>query len=158
MNRIVQIILIIFIALFQIIIMPFLAFHGIWPNLILIFLVLLILNGFDKEGFLVAGIGGLMLDFASIYFFGFYTLILITIAIILFFLNQRYLNEPNFYLSLIILALCVVMFDSILLFLSPNLAWFMLSVNIIYSIVIAWPIYHLLGYYHKKINGMKLPL
>jgi len=158
MNKFFQIIFVILIALLQITIMPFLSFYGVWPNLILILVVMLILNGFNEEGFIAAGVGGLVMEFASIYFFGFYSLVFVAVAVILYFLNSRFLNEPNFYLSLAILAIFVFVYDGIFLLLTPNMSWSTIIFNIAYSLLIAWPTYHLLSYYHKRINETELTI
>ncbi|OGD55964.1 hypothetical protein A2V71_02315 [Candidatus Berkelbacteria bacterium RBG_13_40_8] len=92
---IVKIFLIILAALFQVVLMPLLSIKGIWPNLILVGLVVLTLLDFRNDGLLVAGLGGIFLDFVGPFFFGFYTFIFIGLWFLIIILSKRFFSEVN---------------------------------------------------------------
>lgn len=104
MNRqFFKIFLAIVLALLQITLLPALAVVGVWPNLVLILALILIFWHFEPEGFLVGGLGGLMLDLAGPLSFGLHTLFILGLLFLNRFFIRRYLTELNF-LSMAALA------------------------------------------------------
>ena len=113
--------------------MPHLSIMGFWPNLLFLVSLNLVLLGFDKEAFLVGGVGGISLDFFSSLPFGTFAAISLIAIIILKFLLNRFLNRLNLFSIFIILLAggAIVQFLFILIF--KNAPWISLPVAAFYS-------------------------
>jgi|SRR3989344_2491054 len=85
-----------FLALFQTSFLPYFGFLGIFSNLI--FILIILMNLFEKSakrsGFVIALIGGLFMDIFSSGFFGFYTLLSLSIPLFIKFVLRKYVKIP----------------------------------------------------------------
>ncbi len=99
---ILKIFLIILAVIIQVVLMPILSIKGIWPNLILVSLVVLLMLDFQRDALLVAGIGGIISDLAGPFFFGFYTFTFIGFFFLIIFLSKRFFSEVNLFLITLI--------------------------------------------------------
>ena len=102
LKNIIKIIAIILLAFIQIALFSKLTWLGAFPNIIFILAIALILKGYFQTSFLIAAIGGLILDFASPLRFGYYTFLLIGVLLIIRFVVLKSLPTPSLFLSFFI--------------------------------------------------------
>lgn len=94
-NIILKIFLYIAIAVLQVTLMPLLAIHSVWPNLVLIIAVLLLLLNFEEDAYLIACVGGLVLDLTGVLPLGLNTIFLIALITLLKIIIPRFFPESN---------------------------------------------------------------
>jgi len=135
---------ILLLAIFQIVGMPCLAINGLWPNLILILAVILIVFNKTQDGFLVASLGGLILDLAGYWFFGFNLITIFAATLLVRLLVTKFLNEPNEMVAVGIIAIMVMAADVSTALISHQQSLIFIGVNIIYSAAMAIIIYQLI--------------
>jgi len=105
-----KILIIIFGVILQLVLIPILNIKGIYPNIILISVVVLTLMDFTTDAFLVACFGGICLDMAGVLPFGLNTLFLIGLIFLIQYLITKYFPQIN------VLIIIIVTFLSSLLF------------------------------------------
>lgn len=149
---IIKLLSIIILVVIQITLMPYMAIYGTWPNLILLLALVLIIFGATTESFLVASLGGLILDLASSLFFGFFTIVLMILIFMAKILVSKYLNEATVLISGIILTLTAVIFDSILSLVVHHFSIIQILVNSVYSLVLGLVFYFVLRRYLHRQN------
>lgn len=99
---ILKIIAIIFLSLLQLAIFSKFSIFGAIPNLILIIAITLTFRGRFQDGFLVAGLGGMLLDLASPLRFGTYTLLFLIVLFLIHFFLLKVFPTPNLSTSFLI--------------------------------------------------------
>lgn len=99
------------VCLIQVSIIPSLQIWGAFANLILVAVLLLTLFGYFEQGFLWALIGGIFLDILASSSFGNFVVSLFAIYFILYFLRQKILGIPPFYLVIIFGFVGSLVFD-----------------------------------------------
>lgn len=100
------------------------SIFGAVPNLILILAITLVLRGHEQEGFLVAGLGGLFIDLASLQRFGIYTLIFLLLVFVINFYLLKAVPLPNLFISFLIFVGSFIFLDLIIfLSLKIGLSW-----------------------------------
>lgn len=158
MNKNILIIVLIIILVFlQIFLMPIFSIFSSYPNLILIAVILLILLDYEKGAFLMAGLGGLLLDFFSPIFFGFITLFLIFLVFLLRYLVKKVFPHINTlvvagvtFISAIILNLFI------LFFLKEQLSVIFLILCGIYNSILAVVVFMFFNLQHGKLKLIKV--
>lgn len=101
MNKIYKILIFIMLGILQLTLMPFLAIKDVEPNLILIGSIILILTDYEEDAFYLAAFGGLILDLAGPFFFGFNTIFLVGFIFLIRLLLQKNVAEINILLVMI---------------------------------------------------------
>lgn len=105
-----KILAIIILVIFQISFFSKFIILGVIPDIVLIVAICFVLKGNFPDGLLIAGIGGLLLDVGSSMYFGFYTIIFLSIILMINFLIRRVAESPN------LLFLFVIFWASFLFF------------------------------------------
>lgn len=158
MNKnILTIILIIILGLLQILFVPIFSVYSVVPNLILIGAIISILLDFEKEAFLLAGLGGLLFDLFSPVIFGIVTIYLILAVFTLRYLVKKIFPSINIlivagvtFISTVILSLLMV------LFLKENLSIIFLLVSGVYNSILAVIVFSFFNFQQKKIKLVKI--
>lgn len=112
-NNILKIIGILILVILQLSFLSKLSVLTFVPNVIFTLSIILILKGYLSDSLLVAVFGGLLLDLASSYRFGFYTFILILILLFLYFVILKNLPAINPILIFLITLCAFIFFDLI---------------------------------------------
>ncbi|MEK7142701.1 MAG: hypothetical protein AAB785_00655 [Patescibacteria group bacterium] len=120
---IVKILAILMLVILQIAIISKIAIWGIIPNLILILSICLILRDRFEDGFLVALLGGLMMDLSSSLHFGLFTLIFLAILAVIYFYLLKFFPAPNWLTSLLIFGGSFLLLDLIISLLVGDWSW-----------------------------------
>lgn len=92
----VNIFIILLAVFFQITILPHLGIFGIYPNLILLGIIILIFIGREQEALWWVLLGGIFLDFFSPVRFGGYTISFIIVYFSLTLILKYYFAQPSF--------------------------------------------------------------
>jgi rod shape-determining protein MreD len=132
-----KIVLILFLVVCQVTLMPHLQIFGAWPNLVLVLVLVLTAAGLNENALLVAGLGGLFLDLASPFIFGFYTLIIIIFTLSARLLVKKFLAGFSPMMSSVIVAIGTLFYDLIFLLVSKQFSLVTLFFSIIYSVAVA---------------------
>ena len=123
-KRIILILTILFLVVFQTTSLSFLSFKGINPNLILVFLLLLVIfKKFEKYWPVIITIG-LILDFFSGLPFGTISLSLILVSFIINWLNRNIFSGTKFWISISLIILATLLYYFLLVILSKILTFF----------------------------------
>lgn len=144
-RNIIYILAIIFVAIIQITLMPYFSIFGLWPNLVLLLALILILNSADFEAFLVASLGGLILDLASPLFFGFNTLVLVLIVFLVKALIKKFFGEINFLVTAVFLVVLITLYDLLFCLVAHQFSFLGLVINLIYSLFLGFVIFILIN-------------
>ena len=150
MNKFFKIFIFILIGVLQLTLMPIFSIKGMIPNLILIGSIVLLLSDFEEDAFYLAAFGGLVLDLAGPFFFGFHTIIFIGFIFLIRFLLQKIVTESNTLLVLVgvfIFSLFYSVLENFFLGRLPGLNIFICS---FYSIAIGLIAFMLLHQWHRK--------
>lgn len=150
-KTIFKVLAIILLVIIQITLMPYFGISGLWPNLIFLSSIVLILIGADREAYLVASLGGLMLDFASPLFFGFNTIVLLGMVMIIHLLVNKFLGEITFFVTTIVLVLAIVIYDLIFCLITHQFLLTVLITNVLYSLILGLILFRILntGFYRR---------
>lgn len=154
-KTVLKVLCIILIGVVQITLMPSFSIYGAWPNLILLLALVLIFFNNIPEAFLVASLGGLILDLASPLFFGFYTSFIILVLFLNKLLIGKYLSEAPLFVVAIILGVSVAAFDLILSVFAHQFFGIKIIIDIIYSIIIGLIFYQFLFYQNRRFQFLK---
>lgn len=154
MKIIVNILLIIFAAIMEISSAPVLSVYGGTLNVVLLAMIALILIKRFDEAVLWAGIGGVMLDVMSPTRFGIYTLELLAIYFIIYYLVRHVFFDPPLYLAILIIIAASALFNLIFIFYNFNLIIYFAT--IIYNTVVGSIIYYLIRSYYKPKEEVKI--
>lgn len=92
---VLKILVIFALVIFQVAVLTKLSFLGVIPNMVLIVAISLILKGRFYDGFMVAGLGGILLDFLSPLRFGIYTFFFTFILILIYYFCLKISLTPN---------------------------------------------------------------
>ena len=152
MNKIFKIFIFILLGILQLTLMPIFSIKGMIPNLILIGSVILILADFEEDAFYLAALGGLVLDLAGPFFFGFHTIFFIGFIFLIRFLLQKIVTELSTLLVLVgvfIFSLLFSVLENFFLGRLPGLNIFMYS---FYSTIIGLLIFMFLQKWHRKVQ------
>ena len=128
-QNILKIFAIVIVAIVQVTFMPYLGIHGAWPNLILLLALIFVILDLDLEAWLVAGVGGLVLDFASPLFFGLNALLLAGAVLLMKTLLIKFLTSPNLVITGLLLMLSALFYDALLMLVARNFLWPLLGIN-----------------------------
>lgn len=149
MNKILKILIFIVLAILQLTLMPIFSIKGMIPNLILILAIVLILADFEEDAFYLAAFGGLVLDLAGPFFFGFHTILYIGLIFLIRFLLQKVV-EVNLFLviiSVFVFTLIFALLENLFLARLPGL-------NIIYdgfySAILGFLAFYLVQNLHRR--------
>lgn len=142
-QKIFKICLFVFLAIFQITIMPHLAIYYAWPNLVLIISVLLLLFDDVWSAFYLAAIGGIVLDLTGNLPMGANTIFLICFIYLLKYVISKYFSETNFFTIFLLTFISSVVFDLysfLLLYRPPSATIFIDSLygSILASVIFAF--------------------
>lgn len=154
--NIIKVLSIIVLAFLQVTLMPYFGFQNIWPNLILLFAIVLMFLDFEVEGFLVACVGGLILDLMSPLFFGVNSAILISFVIITKLLLTKFLTDPNIIIIGIFLGLVAFSNDLLIMLLVRNFIWLPVLANAFYSAILGLLIYRFFERWFKNQPIIKM--
>lgn len=146
-----HLILIFLFFMLEITLLPLLTPPFIAIRLILLSGLSLLFLGYREESFWWFIIGGLMFDFFSPLIFGLYTIIFVGIYLIVNFLKQRFVHQPNlFFLTgvLVVVSLILSGFDWLSLSHRPSWDTFLQVAgwNMLANFFVIWPVYLLFIY------------
>ncbi|KKQ73921.1 MAG: Rod shape-determining protein MreD [Berkelbacteria bacterium GW2011_GWB1_38_5] len=123
-KTILKILFIIALGIFQLTLFNKIMFFDTIPNIIIILAVAFVLFGRSQEGFLIAAIGGLMLDISSTMKFGIYTILFLIEIIFINFYLLKILPTPKIIIAFFIFTSAVLFNDlGIHLFLKMLPSW-----------------------------------
>ena len=133
---------IIFLVFFQLALMPKLTILGVIPNIVILLAIALVFKGRAQDGFLVAGVGGLLLDFVSPIRFGFYTFFFVGVLLAINFYILKIFPTPNLGVSFLIFMASILLIDLGFLGITKNFpAWQLIPQAIIggfWGIFVYW--------------------
>lgn len=155
-KNLLKILIIISIGITQVTLMPNLSILGIWPNLLLILVIMLVFFNADQEALLSASLGGLILDLSSPIFFGFFTVFLVANFLVIRFVTNRFLDEPNLAVALLVLFLNLLICDSFISLLNRQFNFGLIIINSFYGIAIGVIFYQLLSIWIDNEQSIKL--
>jgi len=136
MNKIYKILICLGVAIIQLTLMPIFKINGVFPNLILIGVIVLAINDFEENAFLLAGFGGLVLDMGSSLPFGFNTALFLAATFCIRLLVVKYLPEINFMIVAAVVFVFSCFFGLIFNLISGQLTIVAILINSIYSVVL----------------------
>lgn len=144
LKTITKIIAIVVIALIQILLMPYFAIYGVWPNLILILAIMLLFFNADPEALFTASLGGLILDLASPLNFGFFTFFFLMIILLIKLLMSKFFNEPNIIVMIVIMVCALFVFYAIMSLFANHFSIITILINTFYDLLVSLVFYRLL--------------
>lgn len=151
-----KIFFIILIAALQVTLMPHLAIFDVWPNIVLILAILLVFLDFIPDSYLLAGIGGLVLDLSGPLRMGTNIIILIALISALRFINTKYFPESNaliIFISIITSSLLYSLIELLLLHQGLN---FNIFFEAFYAGLLAEIILFIFNFKHEKESLIKI--
>lgn len=157
-KNIIKALIIISIGLIQILLMPYLAVYGVWPNLVLILAIMLLFFNADAEAFFSASLGGLILDLASPLPFGLITFIAFSLLLLIKILIIKFFNDLNIFIFVLVMAGALIIFDLIFMVIGRNFSLFLLIINISYGLILSLIFYKLIGFYMDHNQGLRIKL
>jgi rod shape-determining protein MreD len=157
-KNILKILIIIAVAVIQVTLMPNLNIYGVWPNLLLILALLLIFFGAEPEAYLTASLGGLILDLASPLSFGFYTLTLVSLTVFIRFLVNKFLNEPNVPVIIVILSLSILFMSILESLVAHDFHVNLIFINLIYGLFMGLIFYRVLSFWIDNQQKIKVKI
>jgi len=104
LKSILKIIIIFFLTILQLSIFSKFATLGAFPNIIFILAIVLALKNRREDSFLVAVVGGLVLDLASPLRFGVYTFAILDVLLLINFVVLKYLPSPGWLFTFLIMT------------------------------------------------------
>ncbi|MBR2061698.1 MAG: rod shape-determining protein MreD [Anaerotignum sp.] len=131
---------------------PLLAIQGIFPNTALIIVTSYALLRGSKEGAVIGGCTGLLMDIFFSTMIGFYTVLYLAIGL-LFGRSQKNFYRENYLLPVIFCAISTVLYQAVLYITGftfrgeGNLLHFLVSIllpEIVYMAIVTIPVYRLL--------------
>lgn len=149
-NTIIKILVIIFIVILQFTLMPLLAIKGVWPNLLLISIVVLMLIEYADDALLFACIAGMIVDLAGPLRYGINTIFLCSIYFMIKFLLKKYISEINILVLIILITLVTVLYSLYIGFIvgiNPNQ---FIIYQVLYNCIIAIGIYYLISMFNLQ--------
>lgn len=141
MNNYLKIIIFILIGIAQLTLMPILGIRGIYPNIVLIGVVMLSLTDSEDDALLLAIIGGVVLDLSGPLPFGTNTLILTGIVLGLRFLITKYIPGTNLVITTFILFSTSLIFASLINVMSGHWPSILIIFEAFYCLLIGWIMY-----------------
>lgn len=120
------------IAIVQLAIIAKLSIFGVVPNLIMIIAIGLMLRGRSYEAFLIALLGGMILDLGSPLSFGLLTLVYLAVLFLVYLLINKTSLIPNNLFSLIVFSSSFLAINTIISFVYSR----SLSLGILYDSLI----------------------
>jgi len=156
LKNIFKITIILFLAILQIALMPFLSIKGVWPNLIMIITIILILLDLSPEAFLMAFLGGLILDLASPLFFGFNILMILAVTYLIKLFVNKFITESNILIVAILIFIVAIIQDLTTMIVARNFIFMPLLINGLYSALIGLIFYQILDRWPKKTFPIKM--
>lgn len=149
-NTLKKIFIILIIVMIQFTLIPLLAIKGVWPNLILVGIVVWTLMDFSEDALLIACIGGLLSDLAGPTIFGINILFYIGIVFILQYLLKKYISEINL-LILLLMTIFITVFYHLYIGLLFHLNISELLIyQCLYNMIITILFYYLLQIFNPK--------
>lgn len=150
MNKFFKIFIFILLGVLQLTLMPIFSIRGIIPNLVLIGSIILLLADFEEDAFYLAAFGGLVLDLAGPFFFGFHTIFFIGFIFIIRFLLQKIVTELSVLLVLIGVFIFSLLFSVLENFFLGRLPGLNIFICGFYSTAIGLVSFTLLHRWHRK--------
>jgi hypothetical protein len=151
-----KIVLIFILAVIQIMVMPRFGILGTFPNLIFILALVLVIYGAETDAFLVAGVGGFILDLASPMFFGFNVLINLSAITLTRFVINKFLTETSVFISILIVGLVSVLLDLFMSLVTHQFSLLGMLTNLFYSMIVGFIFYRILNIQTFRVSGIKV--
>jgi hypothetical protein len=145
-KKILKICLFITLGILQVTLIPILSIKSTWPNIVLITIVLLILFDFDLDAYLLAGIGGLVLDLSGIMRPGLNIIFFISMVYLLNIICEKYITETNFFNVFITVFITSILYSLYNYLFLANLPGLTIFYQALYSVVFAEIIYSLFNH------------
>lgn len=136
MNKIFKILIFISIALIDLTLMPIFSVNGIFPNIVLIGALTFALTDYEEEAYLLAAVGGIVLDLGSSMPFGLNTIILVSLVYLVRLIITKYLPEINVVLLLIMIFIFSSVFALIVNLLLSRFYGYWILIDGFYSAVL----------------------
>ena len=145
-------------ALIQFAIIPQLSFRGAFPNILFIYLVVLILNGRYKKSLFFAVLSGIFYDIFSLSYPGIFLFTFAVLALTLNFIIKRFISSPNLIFVILIFFASSLFIDLPTFYIGNRDVMMYLSVAL-YNTILGTILYYILGDYlrpKKSMYKMKL--
>lgn len=155
-KNLLKILVIFGVAIAQILIMPYFGIHGVWPNLVLILALMLLFFDAQSEALFTASLGGVILDFASPLIFGYFTLMLVLLTLLVKLLMNKFLKDPNIFIMILIMAFSLFVFDSVQSLIVRQYSFAIILPNIFYGLIISLIFYRLLNFWIDRNQAIRL--
>lgn len=155
-KNILIIFLILIVCFLQIFLMPLFEIYSSVINLLLIGVIFLILLDFEKESFLLAGIGGIFYDFFSPAFFGLTIFYLVLIVFLLKYMTKKIFPEINIIIIGITIFIASIIFSLIFnLALKEQISLSLLLINGLYNSLFGMTIFLIFNLQQRKTKLIK---
>jgi len=154
MNRqfknIINLLIIFLLSVAQITLMPYFSILDLWPNLIFLLAVSFILIGAEREAYLTASFGGLILDLVSPIFFGFNVLVMMFLTGLTQLLTKKLLSDINFFIAGLVYIVASLLFNLVFSFTGHQFDWLALNIGIVYSLIIGLIMFYTLNNWYDR--------
>lgn len=148
----------ILLALIQFSIIGQLSIYQAFPNILLIYLVVLILNKRYKKSIYFAVLSGIFYDIFSLSYPGIYLFMFVIIALLLNFIINRFISSPIFIFVIFIFFISSLFLDLPMFFIGNHDIGLLFKVAL-YNTILGSILYYLLGDYlrpQKPMYKMKI--
>lgn len=136
--------------------MPIFNIQGVFPNIILIGLVILVLFDFQEDSLILAGVGGLMYDFYSPMIFGLNTFYFFSIIFLINFLAKRFFPSINIVVVMLIVFLTNLIYGLFIGLIENSFFGWNLIIESFYAVFIAVIFYLIMLSLHKTNQIIKV--
>ena len=154
-HKILKFVLPVILAIVQITLMPLLSVWGGYPNILVIGITFAILFDNENEAMLIAIIGGILLDFASVTPMGLNLLMFILFVIALKFV-KKYLPELNMFIILMVVFINSLIFSLISSIVLNHFNIYLTIIDSFYALTLSFGVFIFLNSKYKKSQLIKL--
>lgn len=117
--------------------MPIFDIRGVFPNILLVGLVILTLLDFQEDSLILAGVGGLIYDFYSPMIFGLNTFYFFIIIFLINFLAKRFFPSINIFVVILIVFLINLIYGLLIGLIENSFFGWNLIIESVYAVFIA---------------------
>jgi hypothetical protein len=143
-------------VILQVTLLPLLSIKGMWPNLILISVLILVLSGLKNDALLMAAIGGLLFGFFSPLRFGLDAIIFIGLILLLEEMSKKYLPAINLVIVSGVIFSGTLLYGLLMsLFLRRWLSWELL-IDGVYATLLGLIFFFVLNHFQRPKKLLKV--
>ena len=152
MNNYIKIVLFILVGILQLTFIPFFSVGGMYPNIVLIGVIILTLIDYEDDALMLAVFGGLVLDLSGPLFFGLNALLLIGLVLIYRYFINKIISSMNIMVITLSLLAGVVFYSTLINLFLGRWPSILLLYEAIYSLIIGLLLY----WQFHKVNSQAL--